>query len=496
MSSVIISQPSTPPATPAATHVQTPRSNPISKALVPILVGVGIGLIPAPAGLAPNAWRYFALFAAVIVGLVTEPIPAAAVGLLGVVVAGISGWVSPEPAKAIAWTLGGFSNTTIWLIFAAYTFAHGYSKTGLGRRIALQLIKRLGGRTLGLGYAVAIADLALSPFTPSNTARSGGTIYPIIENVPPLYGSAPGATSKKMGAYLLYTALAATTVTSSIFLTSQAPNVLAASLAAKTANISYTWTEWFMGFLPVGVLLFLMVPALLYWTYPPEIKTAPEAPKWAAEELSKIGPMSRKEYSLLAIVVIVLALWIGATKYADTTMVALVAVAAMVVFRIISWDDVLANKQAWNVLVWFATLVTLAGGLAQVKFVDWLGKALAPKFHGMPVVAAIVLLTGAYFFLHYLFASTTAHATALFPVFLTVALKLPGLSPKGWALMLAYPLGLIGILTPYATGPSPIYYGSGYIKGRDFWVYGAILGAIYFLALMAIGIPWLHFIGM
>ena len=86
MSSVIISQPSTPPATPAATHVQTPRSNPISKALVPILVGVGIGLIPAPAGLAPNAWRYFALFAAVIVGLVTEPIPAAAVGLLGVVV--------------------------------------------------------------------------------------------------------------------------------------------------------------------------------------------------------------------------------------------------------------------------------------------------------------------------------------------------------------------------------------------------------------------------
>jgi L-tartrate/succinate antiporter len=481
---------------PPKTSVQPARMHPVTKALVPILVGLSIGLIPPPAGLPPNAWHYFALFAAIIVGLVTEPIPAAAIGLLGVVLAGLSGWVSPVPSKAIAWTLSGFSNTTIWLIFAAYTFAHGYSKTGLGRRIALHLIKRLGGRTLGLGYAVAIADLALSPFTPSNTARSGGTIFPIIENVPPLYGSTPGATSRKMGAYLLYTALAATTVTSSMFLTSQAPNVLAASLAAKTANISLSWTDWFLGFLPVGVLLFVMVPALLYWIYPPEIRTAPEAPKWAAEELSKIGPMSRQEYSLMVIVLIVLGLWIGGTKYADTTMVALVAVGAMVLLRIVSWDDVLANKQAWNVLVWFATLVTLAGGLAQVKFVDWLGRALAPRFHGVPVVAGIVLVTGTYFFLHYLFASTTAHCTALFPVFLTVALKLPGLSPQGWALMLAYPLGLIGILTPYATGPSPIYYGSGYIKGRDFWVYGAILGGIYFLALVVIGIPWLHFLGL
>jgi L-tartrate/succinate antiporter len=481
---------------PPKTSVQSARMHPLTKALVPILVGLAIGLIPPPSGLPQNAWHYFALFAAIIVGLVTEPIPAAAIGLLGVVLAGLSGWVSPVPAKAIAWTLSGFANTTIWLIFAAYTFAYGYSKTGLGRRIALHLIKRLGGRTLGLGYAVAIADLALSPFTPSNTARSGGTIFPIIENVPPLYGSTPGATSRKMGAYLLYTALAATTVTSSIFLTSQAPNVLAASLAAKTANISLSWTEWFLGFLPVGVLLFVMVPALLYWIYPPEIKTAPEAPKWAAEELSKIGPMSRQEYSLMVMVLIVLGLWIGGTKYADTTMVALVAVGAMVVLRIVSWDDVLANKQAWNVLVWFATLVTLAGGLAQVKFVDWLGKALAPRFHGVPVIAGIVLVTGTYFFLHYLFASTTAHTTALFPVFLTVALKLPGLSPQGWALMLAYPLGLIGILTPYATGPSPIYYGSGYIKGRDFWVYGAILGGIYFLALVVIGIPWLHFLGL
>ena len=48
-----------------------------------------------------NAWYYFALFAAVIVGLILEPIPAAAVGLIGVTTATVSLLVVPKPADAI-----------------------------------------------------------------------------------------------------------------------------------------------------------------------------------------------------------------------------------------------------------------------------------------------------------------------------------------------------------------------------------------------------------
>jgi L-tartrate/succinate antiporter len=468
----------------------------VFKALLPIAVGATLALLPAPAGLTPNAWRYFALFAAVIVGLVTEPIPAAALGLLGVVVAGVTGLVTNEPAKAIAWALSGFSNTTIWLIFAAYMFADGYAKTGLGRRIALHLIRLLGGRTLGLGYAVALADLALAPFTPSNTARSGGTIYPIVKNVPPLYGSLPGDSARKLGAYLLYTSLAITCVTSSMFLTGLAPNVLAVGLIGKTAGVTLSWTEWFVGFLPVGLTLFLLTPALLFWLYPPEVKSAPEAPKWAAEELAKLGRMTGREYTLLGLVLAILGIWMAGARYVDTTMAALVGVAAMVLLGIVSWDDILANKQAWNVLAWFATLVTLASGLAQVKFVEWVGKMLAPLFAGLPPAVAIAVVVGSFFVVHYLFASVTAHTTALLPVFLTVAVALPGLSPKAWALVLAYTFGIMGILTPYATGPSPIYFGSGYIKGRDFWVFGAILGAAFLAALILIGVPWLRLLGV
>ena len=265
------------------------------KALVPIAVGAVLLFLPVPEGLKPNAWYYFALFVAVIIALILEPIPAAAVGLIGVTAATVSLLVFPKPADAIKWALSGFQDGTVWLIFVAFMFALGYEKTGLGRRLALNLVKWLGKKTLGLGYAVALADLVLAPFTPSNTARSGGTIFPVIKNIPPLYGSEPGPTARKIGSYLMWTAFATTCLTSSMFLTGLAPNLLALSLIKTTAKIDITWTEWFMGMAPLGLLIFVFLPWLVYKIYPPEIKSSPEVPVWAGEELKKMGRLSFKE---------------------------------------------------------------------------------------------------------------------------------------------------------------------------------------------------------
>ena len=265
------------------------------KAIAPIALAVLLALLPAPEGLAPHAWYFTAIFAGVVLALVLEPIPGALIGLVGVtVVALLSPWVlyAPEqlarpgfnPAGAsLSWALSGFANGTVWLIFAAFMFALGYDRSGLGRRIALLLVRRLGRRTLTLGYAVALADLALAPFTPSNTARSGGTIYPIVRNLPPLYGSAPNDPSaRRIGGYVMWTAIAATCVTSSMFLTALAPNLLAVELAGRTAKVTISWFEWFLAFAPVGALLLLAVPVLAFRLYPPEVKQAPQVVDWAA----------------------------------------------------------------------------------------------------------------------------------------------------------------------------------------------------------------------
>jgi L-tartrate/succinate antiporter len=471
-------------------------------AVVPLALGIAIALLPVPRGLSVRAWYYFALFAAVIVSLVLEPLPAAALGLIGVAAAAVLQLpFKPEqlatrgfdaPAEAIKWALSGFSNTTVWLIFAAFMFALGYERTGLGKRIALSLVKRLGRRTLGLGYAVAFADLILAPFTPSNSARSAGTIYPVIGNIPALYGSKPGDTSRRIGSYLMWTAFSVTCVTSSMFLTSLAPNPLAAELVRKAVGVQISWTEWAVGFLPVGVLLVAILPALVYVLYPPTVKKSPEVASWAGEQLAQLGRVSRHEIGMALLAVLALCFWIFGRALVDATSVAIAVVALMVVCRIVTWEDVLANKQAWNILVWFATLVTLAEGLNRVGFITWFTRSASSALAGLPPTVIMLALVGVFFFVHYLFASLTAHTTAVLPVVLAAGAAVPGIPIAKFAMLLCYSLGIMGVMTPYATGPAPVYFGSGYVSRKDFWRLGFLFGVIFFGVMIAIEIPYLR----
>jgi L-tartrate/succinate antiporter len=463
---------------------------------IPLAIGATLLLTPPPAGLPVRAWDYFALFATVIAALITEPIPPAIVGMGGVIVAAALGLVRDTPAQSAQWALSGFGNATVWLIFAGYMFTLGYSQTGLGRRIALHLVRLLGRRTLGLGYAVTLADLALAPFTASATARSAGTIFPIVRQIPELYASRPDdGTARRLGAYLLYTALVSSFVTSSMFITALAPNTLAVTVMRQTAGVSISWLDWFIGFAPAGFFLLAVTPLLLYAIYPPEIRNAPEAPRWAADQLRAMGTMARAEWTLLVLVCCALGLWIGAADYIEPAITAMFVVLLMVMCRVVSWNDVIGHAQAWNILIWFATMVTLAGGLADTKFVSWVAESLAPSLQGMTPTTAIVTVAGVYFFLHYFFASITAHTASLLPVFLAMAVTIPSVSATEWALLLSYPLGLMGVLTTYTAGHNPIYYGSGYISREAFWGLGLVLGAFFFTTYLVITVPWMAYLG-
>lgn len=471
---------------------------------LPIVVAVLLLFVPVPDGLPPYAWHYFAIFVGVIVGLIFEPLPGAVIGLTGVVVIALaSQWLlfSPEQMSAekfklasasFKWAVSGFGNSTVWLIFGAFMFAAGYDKTRFGRRLALILVKYLGRRSLTLGYAITFADLLLAPFTPSNTARSGGTIYPIIANLPPLYGSKPNdPSSRRIGSYLMWVAITAACITSSMFLSALAPNLLAQALVKSITGLEISWGSWFMAFLPVGILLILVMPLLAFWLYPPEVKVNDEVPLWAARELEKLGKLSRNEILLLVFVCCALVMWIFAAQWIEPAMAALLIIVLMLWTGVLEWNDITSNKAAWNTFVWFATLVALADGLSSTGFITWLGKEGGALMSGISPGTATIVLLLAFYLLHYLFASTTAHTTALLPAMLTIASTIPGINMQVFCMLMVTSLGIMGIITPYGTGPSPIYYGSGYLPTKDYWRLGTIFGAIFLAALLLIGYPWM-----
>src|SRR5262249_9847365 len=151
----------------------------------------------------------------------------------------------------INWALSGFSSTTVWLVGGAFMFALGYQKSGLGRRIALWLVRALGRSTLLVGYATTLADAVLAPFTPSNTAPRAGLLLPLVNNLPPLYGSNPNdASARRFGGYIMWTTFAAGCVTSSLFMTACAPNFLAIEFIEKIVHVRISYLQWMRASLP------------------------------------------------------------------------------------------------------------------------------------------------------------------------------------------------------------------------------------------------------
>ena len=140
-----------------------------------------------------------------------------------------------------------------------------------------------------------------------------------------------------------------------------------------------------------------------------------------------------------------------------------------------------------------ATLVTLADGLNRTGFVRWLAEGAAGYLIGLPVITVILALVTFYFFAHYLFASITAHVTAMLPIMLSVGAAIPELPVAKLAVLLAFTHGFMGVLTPYATTSGPVYLGSGYITSLEFWRLGAMFGGIFVAALLLLSGPVILF---
>lgn len=487
----------------AAAH-SSERGGTIYRVLIPLAVIIAIFLVPVPEGLPRHAWYYFAIFSGVIAALVAEPLPAPAIGLIGVtLVTVLAKWVLFAPAdqakpgfnsvdESLRWALSGFSSSTVWLVFGAFMFALGYEKTALGRRIALRLVKSMGKSTLLLGYATMIADTILAPFTPSNTARSAGTLFPVVRNLPPLYDSQPhDPSARRIGGYVMWTTFAASCVTSTLFMTACAPNFLALEFIRKIAKVEISYAQWMLASAPFALPLLIALPLLVYVIYPPEIKRGTEVPVWAGDELNRMGKVTKREIILSMLVLLAIVLWVFGGELVEPATAALVVISLMLIFRVVTWRDMAANHDAWTTLMLLATLVTLAGGLSRTGFIKWFADYVGHHVGGFSPTMTIIALVAIYFFSHYMFASLTAHTTALLPVMLAVGLAIPGLPADKLALALALTTGIMGVITPYATGAALPYYESGYLPSAHFWRLGTIFGIIFLAALLVIGVPLL-----
>jgi DASS family divalent anion:Na+ symporter len=462
--------------------------------LVPMIILVAVGVImwfiPPPEGVKQEAWHLLAIFVATVVGFIAKPLPMGAVAIIGIMMTALTGTL------AISDALSGFGNTVIWLVGAAFFISRAVIKTGLGARIAYQFMKLLGKKTLGLSYGLGFADLVLAPAMPSNTAREGGIIMPLIRSVAEVYDSDPTKnTERRIGSFLMLSAFQINVITSAMFMTAMAANPLIAELAGES-GVQISWGDWLLAALLPGMASLILIPLFVYKFYGPEIKETPAARELAQEKLHEMGPITPGEWITGGVIVLLLVLWVGGQAWSiNATTAAFVGLAVLLITGVLTWQDMLNEKGAWDTIVWFAALVMMASQLNALGFVPWFGETVAQKVSGLEWTTAFLILALVYFYSHYMFASQTAHISAMYAPFLAIALTV-GTPPVLAALVLAFFSNLFSSLTHYANGPAPVVFGTGYVSMGAWWGIGAVVSVINIVIWVGVGWIWWEIIGL
>jgi DASS family divalent anion:Na+ symporter len=445
--------------------------------------------IPKPAAVTQDAWQLFGVFAATVAGLILQPVPGGAMVLIGVVFSALVGGLTIQNA------LSGYSDPMVWLVLTAFLISRALLNTGLARRIALIFVRMFGTTSVGITYALAATDAVLATIIPSNGARSGGVTLPIARSIAELYGSTPGPTAGRLGAFLMVAVYQSICMTAAMFFTGQASNPIAAQIAGQN-GFPITWASWFVAGSVPGLVSLAVIPLLVMKLFPPEIRKTPEAAVFAAGELAKMGAMSRQERILATVFVGVCGMWATAGSHGiDITVTALLGAAALLLTGVLTWEHVKSEKTAWDMFVWYGGLVRLGkalneGGVMRA-FADAIGGWFADT--SWPLIFAVALLI--YFYAHYAFASITAHLLAMYPPFLAV-LVLKG-APVGLvAFAFACFVNFSSGLTNYGTTPSPMFFAQEYVTMKDWFRVAAVVSVSNVAIWSTVGFAWWKVLGI
>lgn len=476
--------------------------------------GVGIALLPPPSGVTTQGWHLFAIFVSTIIGSIVRPISGGAMVLLGITAVAVTRSMPlseamirtvTDPAnpdfKAVETlrlksTLAGFADPVVWLVLAAFFMSRAMINTGLGRRIALLFIRAIGHRSLGLGYALVGTDLLLASVIPSNGARTGGITFPIAKSMAEAFDSKPGETAGRLGGFLMSFVYQCEVIISAMFLTGQAGNLVIQKLAKLQGGVDLSYSRWFLGGIVPGLASLTVTGLLHYRLNPPEITHTPGAADFARKELDKMGPMRWREKLMLIVFVMVGTLWATTGRFhtIDYSVVALLGICLLLLASVITWEDALAERSAWDVFVWYGGLVRMAEALGDTGITKRFAETAAGVTAGWKWWAALAALALVYFYAHYAFASITAHALAMYTPFLIVCITAGAPAALAVAL-LAYLSNLSAGLTHYGTTPGPIFFGANYISQQKWWKLGLLASIPNILIWASLGLVWWKILG-
>lgn len=425
-----------------------------------LIAFVAMLLLPAPAGMPPEAWRAAALIVLMAAWWMTQALPLTATALLPFLLFPVLG------IMGAADTAGAYYSPILFLVLGGAMIALAIERTGLHRRLALAIVSRAGGTAPALLFAFMAATALLSMIV-SNTATTL-IMIPIAVAVIAAGGIKAGETNGFAGALAMGIAFAAS-IGGLGTLVGSPTNAIAAGIIARLTPLRIDFLTWAIYGIP---LVLVSIP--LAWFILVKIQRVTSGDFDAAAARAAIGspgPWSKPERRLVPLVVAVVLAWVlvpllPAEVTSDAITDGSIAIlGALLLFilpdgtgrPLLNWDE--ANRAPWGVIMMFGGGLALAAGIGESGLATWLGSALEPLRAVPPLVIALVV-TGLVVLITE-FASNVATASGIIPVVGSLILA-TGVDP----VLLAVPAAMAaswGFMLPSGTGPNAIAWATGHI---------------------------------
>ncbi len=467
---------------------------------------VAVLLMPTPEGLPLAGHRMLAIFAFAVVVWVSEAldyaISAAVIAALMAVLLGTSpSLTNPKlligTGPALTTAVSGFGNTALTLVAAALFLAAAMTITGLDRRIALVVLRRVGARTSRVVMGSIVVSFLLAFLVPSATARAAAVI-PIMMGIVLAFGADK---KSRFAGLLMITTVQAVSIWNVGIKTAAAQNMVAIGFIQKTLGQDITWLNWLIAAAPFSVLMSIGLYFIMMKMMPPEAEAIPGGQAVVEKSLHELGPMTGKELRLLVISLILLGFWategILHSFDSSTTTVAAVALLFLPDIGVMDWKQ--ANARIpWGTILLFGVGISLGTALLQTQAAQWLANIVVAWFglNYLSTFAILAVMAAFLIVIHLGFASATALASSLIPIVIAVMQKVqtPGVSVIGMTLVLQFVVSF-GFILPVNSPQGMVAYGTDTFVARDFIRTGLVITVLAYVLTLILGATYWRWLG-
>ncbi len=432
-----------------------------------------IWFAPLPLDATPKHALAVALF--MIAAWVTEALELGLTGLIGCYLFWALGVVKVDAA------FSGFADDTSWLIVGAMLFGAMASGSGLARRMAYLVLRKVGTTYSRLLLGLIVTDFLLCFFVPSGTPRVV-IMATIALGLIEAFGLGQGSNvGRGMFLILTYTA----TVFDK-FIIGGAASIISRGAIEQFGHTEVLYSRWLLAFLPCDLVMILIAWRLTLWFFPPENASLPGGIQFLNDELRKMGSWKPIEKRTLALMLVAIALWMTDFLHHVPPSVIGLGVGLLALLPgigVLRIDDL--RRLNYMQFFFVAATITLGKVLTATKGLDVLTKimfAWITPFISHAYLSTVVLYWTAFIY-HIFLSSDLAMLGTSMPVLMNYAVA-HQLNPL--ALGMIWTFAGSGKIFVYQSSVMVVGYAYGYFTTKDLFRMGLALSIVDFFLLMLI----------